>query len=191
MVCGWCSSTNPHTRQLLASAAFRSEEKPLVHIRNRCGDIGSPCLKPYSGLISSVSNPFNFTLYLFQKKIHSIGDKSHTFHHSTKTLLFGNMISVRIHFNLFDRTFDAILYTIVQRLIDLRSLSLSRFLSFGISSTTVSFTHEAFHPLQEILDLRGVMTALGFSFKKKIFSHRSRKPPNPRPHPDAVVSVAL
>ncbi|XP_066389803.1 3-ketoacyl-CoA thiolase 2, peroxisomal-like isoform X2 [Miscanthus floridulus] len=35
------------------------------------------------------------------------------------------------------------------------------------------------------LDLRGVMTTPGFPFKKKIFSHRSRKPPNPRPHPDA------
>jgi hypothetical protein len=46
------------------SALFNNEEKPSAQIRKRYGEIGSPCLKPRCGVITSVHDPFTLNWYL-------------------------------------------------------------------------------------------------------------------------------
>ena len=60
----------------------------------------------------------------------------------------------------------------------------------GWITTQLALAREILHQLKKNSTCGGLWRPPGFPFKK-IFLHRSRKPLNPRPHPDAAVSVAL
>ena len=54
LMLGTCWHTFTPVRSPLPSAAWSKDEKPSAHIKNRYSYIGSPCLKPLIGIISSV-----------------------------------------------------------------------------------------------------------------------------------------